>query len=189
MTDLCRNRSPKRTKGLERGFSLVELLIVVGIILIIAAIAIPNLLKTKIQANQAAAVSTLRNIHNSQAVYILQYGASSSYASSLSMLGPAPAGGQCNSLNACLVDDFIGCAAQPCPKSGYNYYVVSSVAAAPFTDYTGTATPVSFGNTGQNNYCTADDGIIRFELNPTASVGAVPRATCVNNTLYSGLRN
>jgi len=189
MTHTNRHRETERLARLQRGFSLIELLIVVGIILIIAAIAIPNLLKTKIQANQAAAVSTLRNIHNSQAVYILQYGASSSYANSLSMLGPAPAGGQCNALNACLVDDFIGCAAQPCPKSGYDYYVISSVGAAPFTDYTATATPVSFGNTGQNNYCTADDGIIRSQLNPTASVGAIPRATCIDNAQYSGLRN
>ena len=57
----------------SKGFSLIELLIVVAIILIIAAIAIPNLLRSRMLANQAAAVSTLRNINNSQASYIAEF--------------------------------------------------------------------------------------------------------------------
>jgi prepilin-type N-terminal cleavage/methylation domain-containing protein len=83
----------------NRGFSLIELLIVVAIILIIAAIAIPNLLRSRMAANQAAAVATLRNINNSQATYISQF-AQIGYADTFVKMGP---GIPCDSTHACLV--------------------------------------------------------------------------------------
>src|SRR6476646_9054560 len=108
-----------------KGFSLIELLIVVAIILIIAAIAIPNLLRSRMLANQAAAVSTLRNINNSQASYIAEFTAQG-YADNFVKLGP---GLPCDATHACLVDDVIGCASQPCVKSGYGYFLVSTSTA------------------------------------------------------------
>ena len=166
----------------EKGFSLIELLIVVAIILIIASIAIPNLLRSKMSANEAAAVSVLRNVHNSQAVYIDQFTSGVGYANSLIKLGP---GSPCDKTHACLTDVLVGCAAEPCNKSGYQFYLTSTSAAEPFGDYTSTATPVSWNNSGGKNYCTADDGVIRYEKVAAASVSAaIPRATCMDATQY-----
>src|ERR1700756_238474 len=126
-----------------RGFSLIELLIVVAIILTIAATAIPNLLRSRMTANEAAAVSTVRNVQNSQAAFVVLY-PTTGFASSLQQLGP---GTPCGQTHACLVDDVIGCASEPCAKGGYEYYLVSTTAA----DYTTTATPRSWATSGSQN--------------------------------------
>ena len=167
-----------------RGFSLIELLIVVAIILIIAAIAIPNLLRSRMSAHEAAAVSTLRNIHSSQATYLVQYG-SFGFADTLAKLGP---GTPCDDTHSCMLDEFLGCVAEPCTKSGYDFYMVSGAATAPRFDYTATATPTAFGNTGRQNYCTIEDGVIRGSVTPVASVPVLDHATCGNPALYAAIR-
>jgi len=166
----------------NRGFSLIELLIVVAIILIIAAIAIPNLLRSKAAANEAAAVSVLRNITNSQVTYTNEFGGAVGYASNLLKLGP---GNPCDKTHACLVDFLVGCVAEPCPKSGYYFFLSSNSAAEPFTDYTTTATPITWSNSGAKNFCSSDDGILRFQIGGTASLGGpVLRAVCIDPSQY-----
>lgn len=165
----------------SKGFSLIELLIVVAIILIIAAIAIPNLLRSRMAANQAAAVATLRNINNSQATYISTFG-TVGYADTFIKLGP---GSPCDFTHACLVDEIIGCGAQPCVKSGYKYFMATTSAASPIVDYRTTATPLSFASTGSENFCSMNDGILRKEVAPSASLGAVVSvADCSDITKY-----
>src|SRR5215469_10922066 len=165
-----------------KGFSLIELLIVVAIILIIASIAIPNLLRSKMSANEAAAVSVLRNVHNAQAVYIVEYTSSVGYANTLIKLGP---GNPCSKATACLTDQLVGCAAEPCLKSGYMFYLTSTSAAEPFGDYTGSATPVTFNGSGANNFCSSEDGVIRKQKTPVASLGAAETHTnCIDITQY-----
>lgn len=169
----------------SRGFSLIELLIVVAIILIIASIAIPNLLRSKMSANEAAAVSVLRNVHNSQAVYVVEYTSSVGYANTLIKLGP---GNPCSKLTACLTDQLVGCAVEPCLKSGFMFYMNSTAAAEPFGDYTASATPVAFGKSGQNNFCTTEDGVIRKQRTPAASLGAGEiHANCMDPAQYTPL--
>lgn len=166
----------------QKGFSLIELLLVVAIILIIAAIAIPNLLRARMSAHESAAASTVRNINNSQATYIGQYGVG--YAPSLRVLGPGPI---CDATTACLVDEVIGCAADPCTKSGYEYFMVPGT--TPGATYTTTATPVGFERTGARNLCSNEDGVIRQQLNPTATLSnAVVRGVCGDPTQYTPIQ-
>jgi len=169
----------------SKGFSLIELLIVVAIILILAAIAVPNLLRARMQANQTAAVATLRNTNNAQATYITQY-SSFGFADTFVKLGP---GAPCEATHACLVDDVLGCAAQPCVKSGYRYFMASTSAAAPFIDYRTTATPAGWAGTGQENYCSMNDGMLRKEIAPTGSLAAVVAAVdCPDSTKYTAVQ-
>jgi prepilin-type N-terminal cleavage/methylation domain-containing protein len=162
-----------------KGFSLVELLIVVAIILVIASIAIPNLLRSRMSANEAAAAATVRNISNSQAAFSVLYG--SVYASSLQQLGP---GAPCDQTHACLVDEVVGCASEPCAKGGYEYYLVSGGSQ----DYTATATPRSWASSGIQNYCSIEDASVRHQITPVGKLGsAVAHDVCMDVAQYQSI--
>jgi type IV pilus assembly protein PilA len=176
----------------QKGFSLIELLIVVAIILIIAAIAIPNLLRARILANDSAAASTLRTINTAEVTYSTTY-PGQGYSPDLKTLGPN--GINCGTAaptlaSACLVDDVLGCAAAPCKKGGYQYWIVSGSAAAPFGDYTASATPTSVSVSGTRNWCSNPDAVIR-----QSAVGATKLANgetlgnCGDVTKYNAASN
>ena len=170
----------------EQGFSLIELLIVVAIILIIVAIAIPHLTASRQRANEAAAVAALRVLNSSQIAFNSMYGNLQGFAASLSSLGPAST---CDLNHACLVDEALGCAAEPCRRGGYNFFSISDDSSAPYHDYAFTATPVGWNSSGGKNFCTSEDGIIRYQLNGTASVSAaVPHGTCINFAQYGSIQ-
>src|SRR5947208_7830755 len=105
----------------QKCFSLIELLIVVAIILIIAAIAIPNLLRSRIAANEASAVGSIRSINTSQVTYASTY-PDAGFAPALVNLGPI-SGTSPTSAAAGLLDGVLGCGTQPCAKSGYKFNV------------------------------------------------------------------
>ena len=111
----------------QKGFSLIELLIVVAIILIIAAIAIPNLLRARISANDSAAAATIRTINTAEVTYSTTYVAAG-YADTFIKLGPDAAGCVApTAATSCLVDNVLGCAAgTKCPKGGYNYFLTAA---------------------------------------------------------------
>jgi len=140
----------------ERGFSLIELLIVVAIILVLAAIAVPSLLRAKIQANEASAVSSIRAVNTAQVTYAVNYPLEG-YADNLSKLG-APTSGPVTSANAGLLDWVLGCATQPCTKSGYQF-AITATGGAPVSSYTVVGTPASPGNSGIRGFCS-------FQMNP-----------------------
>jgi type IV pilus assembly protein PilA len=168
--------STSEFKGIEgtgmresnEGFSLIELLIVVAIILIIAAIAIPNLLKSKMAANQSSAVASLRTINTSEATYSSTY--NQGYTSTLAQLGP-PASGSSTSSTAGLIDSVLAGGA----KSGYTFaYTAGAAVNGSTPSYQVTATPVTAGTTGQNYYFTDDSNVIRQNSSTTASASDSP---------------
>jgi type IV pilus assembly protein PilA len=152
----------------QKGFSLIELLIVVAIILIIAAIAIPNLLRSKIAANQASAVGSLRTLNTSCIAFSTSYG---QFPAALTNLGPITSGGTASSTSADLIDSVLSAG----QKSGYTFVYT---AGASNQSYTITATPITAAMTGQNMYFTDQSGVIRSD---TSGAGASNASTPIGN--------
>jgi type IV pilus assembly protein PilA len=153
----------------QKGFSLIELLIVVAIILIIAAIAIPNLLRSKMAANEASAVGSLRSLNTSSVSFSNSYG---SYPPSLAVLGPIASGGTASSGLADLVDSVLASGV----KSGYSFTwsAGSTDANGNYLGYSITAQPTSPGTTGQRYFYTDQTGVIRANANAVADSSSTP---------------
>jgi prepilin-type N-terminal cleavage/methylation domain-containing protein len=164
----------RKTMRKQKGFSLIELLIVVAIILIIAAIAIPNLLRSRIAANEASAVGSLRTINTAEVSYASTY-PNIGFATSLAVLGPgATAGATSTSANAALLDNVLGnstCTSTTCPKSGYNFYITATAgtAGAPTSTYSSNANPLTVDQTGKRYFYSDASGVIRYNTTATST--------------------
>ncbi len=149
----------------QKGFSLIELLIVVAIILIISAIAIPSYLRSRMQANEASAVSSLRMINTAAITYSSTY-VDVGYPTNLSDMGGAiPC--TATSTSACLLDDSLALGS----KSGY-VLTWTGDGATPSVAFTIAATPVVVGGSGQRMFCTDQTGVIRYEASGAGCTGA-----------------
>ena len=154
-----------RTKQI--GFSLIELLIVVAVILVIAAIAIPNLLRSRMAANESSAVASLRTINTSQVVYQSSYGPG--FAANLGQLSDGGSAANCVPPNAptatssCLIDSALASGT----KSGYTFLYTPVSAGAVVASYSVNADPTTSGASGQRHFFTDQTNVIR--ANPTAA--------------------
>ena len=141
----------------QKGFSLIELLIVVAIILIIAAIAIPNLLRARIAANESSAASQLRTLNTAEVSYVTQYPAQG-YGTLAQLGGAAPCVPAV--ANACLIDNSLATNYLTNGKSGYNF----AIAVINAGQYVATSTPIAIGSTGVNSFCSIEDAVVRKDV-------------------------
>jgi prepilin-type N-terminal cleavage/methylation domain-containing protein len=160
----------------HKGFSLIELLIVVAIILIIAAIAIPNLLRARIAANESSAVSSLRTINTAEISYQTAY-PSNGYSADLASLGGTAGSCTPSSSSACLIDSTLSTGA----KSGYNFAAVGGTPVnSANSTYTTGAAPNTYNQTGVRQFCSIEDGVIRWDPNTGKTTTAqTTSSTCV----------
>jgi type IV pilus assembly protein PilA len=139
----------------QKGFSLIELLIVVAIILIIAAIAIPNLLRARIAANESSAVASIRTLNTAQISYNSAY-PTVGFASTLGALS----GTSCappTSTGACLIDTQLSSGT----KSGYTF-AMTGVSGTPASAYQASASPLTANTTGVRSFCSVADAVVRY---------------------------
>jgi prepilin-type N-terminal cleavage/methylation domain-containing protein len=151
----------------QKGFSLIELLIVVAIILIIAAIAIPNLLRARVAANEASAVSSIRTMITACLTYNSTYG---QFPPLQANMGPAN-GATPTSSEADLLDSLLGVA--NAVKSGYTVTYTAGT-SSPIISYALNADPVIQNQTGVRHFFADQTGVIRANPSVTATVNDSP---------------
>ena len=155
-----------RSKG--EGFSLIELLIVVAIILIIAAIAIPNFMRARIASNEASAVSSCRTINSAEINYNSYY--QQGFSSTLAQLGP-PTSGQANINQADMLDDVLASGV----KSGYTFvYTPSNFSGGRYDGYQVNGNPTVPQRSGSRYFFSDPSGIIRVAYGAEAGVSDSP---------------
>lgn len=163
-----------------KGFSLLELLIVVAIILIIAAIAIPNLLQARLSANESSAAGSLHSITSAEITYYNTY-PTVGYSNSLTQLGGAT---PCtpSSTTACLIDNFLASATPGgTGKSGYYYQATGLITGgATYNDaYVLGAAPIVVHSTGNRDFCSTNDGVLRSQMGSAGDLPATATAACL----------
>ena len=137
----------------RRGFSLIELLIVVAIILIIITIALPKLSRARMYSQETAALAAIRTLHTAQVQYNSQFGR---YATSLAELGP-PTSGNANASAA----DLIGNDLSGGEKSGYKFTLTGSQCG-----YTINANPIAFNSSGSRTFYSDQSMVVRENYGP-----------------------
>ena len=164
----------------QKGFSLIELLIVVAIILIIAAIAIPNLLRARIAAQESSAVASVRTLNTAEITF--QTGNPAIGYTTLSVLGGAAPCVPTVGVSACLIDNTLALGA----KSGYLFAATPGTSAGSTTAnlVTVSAVPQSYNQSGVRSFCANEDAVIK-----SATIAA-PALVIVNPcpAAYSVLR-
>jgi type IV pilus assembly protein PilA len=157
----------------QSGFSLIELLIVVAIILIIAAIAIPNLLRARISANESSAASSVRTTNTGQISFYSTYPATG-YSTTMQAIGP-PAATGCPATgpvvtNACLIDWALAQATTiALAKSGYYFAMGNPAGGPPNQGYTVGGAPAAFNQRGVRGFCSNEDGVIHYDPSHNAA--------------------
>jgi type IV pilus assembly protein PilA len=155
----CEKKIMKHSK--QKGFSLIELLIVVAIILIIAAIAIPNFLSARMSANEASAVSSIHAVNTAEITFSSVF-PTTGYSATLLSLGP---GGSCGTpATACMIDNVLASGT----KTGYVFTYLQTAGTVPATGYTLNVDPVARGITGKRSFYSDQGNATHYNVSAVA---------------------
>lgn len=163
----------------NKGFSLIELLIVVAIILIIAAIAIPNLLASRMAANESSAVGSIQAIKVAEYAYFTAY-PTIGYSNSIAELGGTASPCVADSSNACLLDSALVNAVPGGPaKSGFVFLATGLASGGALKSaFVAGAAPAAAHQSGNHDFCSTDDGVLRSQMANTGDLPASTLAAC-----------
>jgi prepilin-type N-terminal cleavage/methylation domain-containing protein len=150
----------RRTKG----FSLIELLLVVALILILVAIAVPSFLRSRMAANESSAAESIRTLNTAQITYNSAY-PTVGFAATLGALGGDTA--NCtppSSAHACLIDDALASGS----KSSYSFTIIN-VTGTPNSTYNAIGSPSTFNYSGMRYFCSYSDAVVRVSMSPIST--------------------
>jgi type II secretory pathway pseudopilin PulG len=172
----------------EPGFTLADLLITVGLIALLAAIILPNLLRSRVAAGEAAAISSIREISKAEVAYQAAF-PSVGFAGSLEALGPENPEGPCTTRSpqhACLLDGKLSNADSPLrSRNGYWFLVTpgNRDSHGVFTEYVVGASATFYGKSGVRDFCSTEDGVLRFRLPRQQSIPVTTLPECRGQTV------